>query len=93
MPGCKRTIPRDDREDEVCICSVHWRFVPAEWRGIWRRRKRAMIRQRDANDAIFATGSLVESREIEAEIILRRVTARLWRRMAREAIEKAVGLG
>lgn len=92
VPGCRRTAPGEDVEDDACLCSKHWRAVPLEWRCIYRRRRAAMFAQREANNASARANGGVRIEDVDAEIILRHVVSRLWRCMAREAIEKAVGL-
>ena len=81
VPGCKRTLARTaygvEPEDDVCICSRHWRGVRPESKAVYRRLRR------NARHAVD---------DLERDLFALR-KARIWRALVRQAIEVAAGIG
>lgn len=88
VPGCGRTIPPEEPDDTACICSRHWSQLDPRRRSAYRRRRRAIRAIRNK----AAETQQMDDTMIEAQRKNLRAASRLWRSLARQAIERAVGI-
>jgi hypothetical protein len=81
------------------ICARHWSAVPTTWRKVYRRAWRKLDAAKAHNAAAMAecranrVPRISNKAEFFAEYHARRALHRLWDRIKRLAIERAMGIG
>lgn len=93
MPGCRRT--RIDPGDGLhWICGRHWQPVDKQYRAVYARAKREAAEAAAIFKGFPTLGySADKERAWAFAVRLRRRETRLWRRVQRQAIERAMGVG